>query len=47
MAKKEKEYTCTVEYTEGFEKRLTEALMDIYYSRKLKGETLKKNDKTA
>jgi hypothetical protein len=34
MAKQEKEYTCTVEYTEGCERRLTEALVDIYYQRK-------------
>lgn len=37
MAKKEKhQYTCTAEYTEGCDKRLTEALVDIYYKR-LKG----------
>lgn len=34
MAKNEKEYTCTVEYTEGCEQRLTEALVGIYYRRK-------------
>ncbi len=34
MAKQEKEYTCTAEYTEGCEQRLTEALVDIYYQRK-------------
>ena len=34
MAKKEEEYTCTVEYTEGSEQRLTEALVGIYYQRK-------------
>ena len=34
MAKKrEKNYTCTVTYTEGCEKRLTEALVDVYYNR--------------
>ena len=33
MAKKENTYTCTVEYTEGCEKRLTQALVDIYYNR--------------
>ena len=27
MAKKENTYTCTVEYTEGCEKRLTQALV--------------------
>lgn len=32
-AKKEKKYTCTAIYTEGCEKRLTEALMDVYYNR--------------
>lgn len=34
MAKKETQYTCTAEYTEGCDKRLTEALVDIYYNRK-------------
>lgn len=34
MAKNEKEYTCTAEYTEGCEQRLTEALVGIYYQRK-------------
>lgn len=34
MAKKESTYTCTAEFTEGCEKRLTEALVDIYYNRK-------------
>lgn len=36
MAKKEVNYTCTAEYTEGCDRRLTEALVDIYYNR-LKG----------
>lgn len=48
MAKQEKEYTCTVEYTEGCEQRFTEALVNLYYQRKrdkeLKG---KEEDKTA
>lgn len=26
-------YTCTVTYTEGYQQRLTEALVDIYYNR--------------
>lgn len=49
MAKREKpNYTCTVTYTEGCEKRLTEALVDIYYNRQ-KGispykETKEKDD---
>lgn len=30
--RKEKEYTCRVTYTEGCEKRLVEALLDIIYS---------------
>lgn len=33
MAKKEVKYTCTAEYTEGCDRRLTEALVDIYYNR--------------
>lgn len=32
-AKKKNKYTCTVTYTEGCEKRLTEALVDVYYNR--------------
>lgn len=32
--KKEKEFTCTVEVTEGFSDRLTRGLVDIYYRRK-------------
>lgn len=50
-AKKKKKYTCTVTYTEGCEKRLTEALVDVYYNR-LNGITPppkieKKSDGTA
>lgn len=34
MARGEKTtYTCTAEYTEGCDKRLTEAMVDIYYNR--------------
>ncbi len=33
--KKEKEFTCTVEVTEGFSDRLTRGLVDIYYRRKM------------
>ena len=29
--KKEDEITCTIEMTEGAEKRLTEAFVDLYY----------------
>lgn len=37
MAKRQKrEIRCTVEYTEGCDRRLTEALVDIYY-RRLRG----------
>lgn len=50
MAKK-KEFTCTVEVTEGFPQRLTCALVDIYYQRKRKTVPREKNelhdDKTA
>lgn len=31
MAKKEKEITCTVEFTEGAEKRIMEGMVDLYY----------------
>lgn len=38
MAKrKEVEYTCTATYTEGCEKRLTEAMTDLYYKLKREG----------
>lgn len=48
MAKQQKEYTCTVEYTEGCEQRLTEALVDIYYQRKRNRELENvTDDKTA
>ncbi len=33
-AKKKTEYTCTAVYTEGCEKRLTEALVEVYYNRR-------------
>lgn len=50
MAKK-KEFTCTVEVTEGFPQRLTRALVDIYYQRKrkaaLEGNKELHKDKTA
>lgn len=32
MADKNEKVTCTVEFTEGALERITEALMDIYYS---------------
>lgn len=38
MKKKEKEFTCTVEVTDGFADRLTRGLVDIYYQRKMKAE---------
>lgn len=37
MAKKKKEYHCTVQVTEGFADRLTEALVDLHYKLKEKG----------
>lgn len=44
MAKKEKpRYECKVTYTEGCEKRLTQALVDIWYNRR-KGITEKKDE---
>ncbi len=36
--KKEKELECTVEITEGFSDRLTRALVDIYYLRKMQAK---------
>lgn len=39
MAKrKQQEFTCTVEVTEGFPDRLTKGLVNIYYQRKMKAE---------
>ncbi len=39
MAKRaKKEYTCTVTYTEGYEQRITEAWVELYYNR-LRGIT--------
>ena len=37
MTKKKKEYYSTVQVTEGFSDRLTEGLVDVYYSLKEKG----------
>lgn len=37
MAKKQEEYHCTVQITEGFEDRFTAALVDLYYKRKEQG----------
>ncbi|MSA02941.1 hypothetical protein GKG47_14230 [Lactonifactor sp. BIOML-A3] len=52
MAKESKEIKCTVEFTEGYQERLTQALVDIYYQRKAKGtlgeiKKLLHKDKTA
>ena len=44
--KKEKEFTCTVEVTEGFSQRLTCALVDIYYQRKKMAALEKREDAT-
>ena len=44
MAKNKEEYTCTATYSEDCSKRLTEALVDIYYSRKLQREIEQKED---
>ncbi|MBO5033483.1 MAG: hypothetical protein J6D08_16655 [Lachnospiraceae bacterium] len=33
MAKANDDFTCTVEFTEGSEQRITEALVDLYYNR--------------
>lgn len=30
---KKQEYTCTVVFTEGWQKRVTEAFVDLYYQR--------------
>ena len=37
VAKKKKEYHCTVQVTEGFADRLTEALVELHYELKEKG----------
>lgn len=31
MAKREKEITCVVEFTEGAEQRITDGMVDLYY----------------
>lgn len=36
-AKKERKVNCIVTYTEGWQGRFTEALLDIYYQRKREG----------
>lgn len=47
MAKK-KEYRCTVVYTEGWEKRVTEAFVDLYYKRiQIGAEEKDKKEETA
>lgn len=33
MAKADGEFMCTVEFTEGSEQRITEALVELYYNR--------------
>lgn len=49
MARNKEEYTCTATYTEGCERRLTEALVELYYQRKQKEEIerMTKKEKTA
>lgn len=47
MAKNKEEFTCKATYTEGCEKRLTEALVNIYYQRKLTEQIEHKEEKTA
>lgn len=51
MAKKQKEITCEVEFTEGAVERITSAFVDLYYQIKdgiHEGPTLENNkDKTA
>lgn len=34
---KPEDYTCTVEFTEGWEQRFTQALVDLYYQRLERG----------
>lgn len=31
--KERQKYTCTVTYTEGYERRITEAFVELYYER--------------
>jgi len=38
MARKKTEYTCTVTFTEGWQERLTQGFVDLYYNRLKRGE---------
>ena len=35
------EYTCTVEFTEGLQERVTDAFVSLYYQRVAQGKELK------
>ena len=37
MARKKTEYTCTVTFTEGWQERLTQGFVDLYYDRLKRG----------
>jgi hypothetical protein len=37
MPKKETEYTCTAIFTEGWQERLTQAFVELYYDRLKRG----------
>ncbi len=37
---KKQEYTCTVVLTEGWQKRLTDALVDLHYQRLKQGKEI-------
>lgn len=45
MAKQE--YTCTVEFTEGWQKRMTEAFVSLYYKRLKQGKETDQKGKRA
>lgn len=40
MARKQQEYTCTVTLTDGWQQRLTDAFVDLYYKRKEQGKEM-------
>ncbi len=48
MAKQKKyEYTCTIEYTEGWQQRVTDALVSLYYQRLRQGKGQPKDKERA
>jgi len=45
MPKKEIEYNCTVIFTEGWQERMTQAFVELYYDRLRRGEPVSKEEK--